>query len=60
MKFGEEGAGFGALDDAVIVSAGDGQDLTQPQERASLLGDSREFRWIIDGSAGNDGSLAGH
>ena len=38
LHFGEEGAGFGALNDAVIVGAGDHQDLAQAEHGAHLSG----------------------
>ena len=60
LDLGQEHAGFGALDDAVIVSAGDAHHLADAQRGAGFGGDALVAGRVIDGAGGDDGSLAGH
>src|SRR5690348_4496396 len=46
----QEGARFSALNNAVIVSAGNSQYLAQPEQSFRLFARCRELRRIIDGS----------
>ena len=60
LHLGQKHAGFRALDDAVVVGAGDRHDLADAEHgrhfgrRALVLGG------VVDGAGGDDGALARH
>ena len=60
LHLAQEHAGFSALDNAVIVSAGEGHHFADAQDGAGLFGRALIFGRIIDGSSRDDGALAGH
>ncbi len=60
VHLGEERAGLRALNDAVIVGAGDHQRLANAEIGAHLFADGGELGGKIDGADGDDCALAGH
>ncbi len=60
LQAAEEHAGLGALDDAMVVGAGDRHDLAEAEQRAQLFGGAVVFGRVVDGAGGDDGALAGH
>ena len=60
LHFAQERARFGALDDAVIVGAGEGHHLADAQDGAGFGGGAVVFGGVIDGAGGDDGALSGH
>ena len=56
----QEHARFGALDDAVIVGAGERHHLADAEHGAGLFGGALVFGRVVDGAGGDDGALAGH
>ena len=60
VELSEECAGLCALDDAVIVGAGDGENFTEAEESFGFVTGGGEFGRVIDGAGGDDGALSGH
>ena len=54
----QEHAGFRALNDAVIVGAGERHHLADAEHGARLVGGAQVFGRVIDGAGGDDGALA--
>ena len=56
----EEQAALGALDDAVVVRAGDRDDLADPQRAEVGAVGALELGRVVDGPDADDDALAGH
>ncbi len=54
----EEHAGFGALDDAVVVGAGHRHHFADAERDNLFLRDAAVFGGVIHGADGDDGALA--
>ena len=60
LHLAQERAGFGALNDAVIVGAGDRHHLADTDHRAGLLGGAPVFGRVVDGARRDNRALARH
>ena len=56
----EEQAALGALDDAVVVGAGDRDDLGDAERRQVVAVGALELGRVVDGADADDDALAGH
>ena len=56
----QESARLRALDDAVVVGAGQGHDLGDAELRAQSVARALKLRRVVDGAGGNDRALPGH